>query len=123
MKQQTGEPETYHKKLRRLMDEYVHLVYKFSKQFPKDELFGVTSQLRRATLSIILNYIEGYARRRDKVHLSFLEISYGSLQESKYLLNFSLKEQYLSEGEYQKAIALAEEIGAMLWKTLSNIGK
>lgn len=39
------------------MDEYVHLVYKLTKKFPKDELFGVTSQLRRSALSVILNYI------------------------------------------------------------------
>ena len=83
------ESETYHQKLRREMDEYVHFVYRLTMKFPRDELYGVTSQLRRSALSVILNYIEGYARKRDKVHKNFLEISYGSLQESKYLLDFS----------------------------------
>jgi four helix bundle protein len=114
------ELEKYHVKLKRLMDEYVHAVYKVTKKFPKDELFGVTSQLRRATLSIILNYIEGYARRKNKVNLNFLEISYGSLQESKYLIKFSSVENYISMEEYENLIKYAEEIGAMLWKTLSN---
>ena len=67
-----------------------------------------------ASLSIILNYIEGYARGRDKIHKNFLEISYGSLKESKYLLHFSLVENYLSKSDYEKAMKLAEDIGAML---------
>lgn len=79
------------------MDEFVHLVYQVSKDFPKDELYGVTSQLRRSALSVILNYIEGYVRNRDKVYKNFLEISYGSLKEAKYLLHFSLVEGYLVE--------------------------
>lgn len=114
-------PETYHDKLKGRMDEYVHLVYKLTKNFPKDELYGVTSQIRRASLSIVLNYIEGYARARDKVHKNFLEISYGSLKESKYLLHFSLKENYISQENYEVALGLAEEIGAMLWGILRKI--
>jgi four helix bundle protein len=113
--------EKYHEKLKRLMDEYVHLVYKVTKKFPRDELFGVTSQIRRAVLSIILNYIEGYARIKGKVHKNFLEISYGSLQESKYLVEFSRKEDYLAEEDYRKLKVITEEIGAMLWKTMENL--
>lgn len=56
------------------MDKFVHLVYKITRNYPKSELYGVTSQLRRASLSIILNYIEGCARRKKKVRLNFLEI-------------------------------------------------
>lgn len=89
--------ETYHEKLKKEMDEYAHFVYALTRNFPKEELYGVTSQLRRSALSVILNYIEGYARGREKVHKNFLEISYGSLKESKYLLHFSLVEKYISE--------------------------
>ncbi|MFH1111802.1 MAG: four helix bundle protein [Patescibacteria group bacterium] len=53
----------FHDQLKTKMDEYVHAVYVLTKSFPKDELYGVTSQLRRAALSVILNYIEGYARK------------------------------------------------------------
>ena len=105
------------------MDNYVHLVYKLAKTFPKEELYGVTSQLRRAALSVILNYIEGYARKRPAVKLNFWEISYGSLKESKYLLDFSFKEGFIKETEFQKALKLAEEIGAMLWKALETLEK
>jgi len=102
------------------MDEYVHLIYKLTKTFPKDELFGVVSQLRRAALSVILNYIEGYARLKNKININFLEISYGSLQESKYLVQFSFAEGYLLENDFRRADILASEIGAMLWATLNN---
>ena len=65
-----------------------------------------------------IHYIEGFARRKNKVNVNFLEISYGSLQESKYLLDFCFKEKYLNEPDYKKSFELANEIGAMLWKTL-----
>jgi len=114
MKFQENMQETYHEKLKSIMDTYVHLVYDLTKDFPREELYGVTSQLRRSALSVVLNYIEGYARARDKVHKNFLEISYGSLKESKYLLHFSLIEKYISKSDYDKTVKLAEEIGAML---------
>ena len=103
------------------MDDYVHFVYSITKKFPREELFGATSQLRRAALSVVLNYIEGYARQREKVHKSFIEISYASLKESMYLLEFSFKEKYVLETEYKKAITLANEIGAMVWGVLRKL--
>ncbi|MDA3840714.1 MAG: four helix bundle protein [Patescibacteria group bacterium] len=112
---------TYHEKLRIRMDEYAHLVYGFTKNFPKDEIYGITSQLRRSSLSVVLNYIEGYARRKGdncKVYKNFLEISYGSLKESKYLLHFCLVEKYLQKSDYEKALVLSEEIGAMVYKII-----
>ena len=68
-------PETYHEKLKRKMDEYVHHVYRITRGFSREEIYGLTSQLRRAALSVILNYIEGYARIVDKVHMNFLKIA------------------------------------------------
>lgn len=103
------------------MDDYVHLVYTMTRKFPKCELYGCTSQLRRSALSVILNYIEGYARRRKASLKNFLEISYASLQESKYLLHFSLKELYINHDEFKIADALAERIGAMLWGIIDKL--
>ena len=113
----------YLDKLKNRMDCYVHFVYKVSRTFPKEELYGSVSQLRRAALSIILNFIEGYARKRQAVKLNFWEISYGSLQESKYLLDFSFVEKYINEEDYMKAKEMAEEIGAMLWRALEPISE
>jgi len=111
----------FHRRLKLLMDGYVSKVYDCTENFPKSEIFGLTSQLRRAALSVILNYIEGYARRRNKVLLNFLEISYGSLKESKYLVYFSFRRKYLKEKEYKELLSLAEEIGAMLWGTINKL--
>ena len=115
------EPETFHDKLKFKMDAYVRFVYKVTKKFPKEELYGVTSQLRRSALSVVLNYIEGYARGKNKGHKNFLEISYGSLKESKYLLYFSFTQDYILESEYQTSVQLSEGIGAMLWGILRNM--
>jgi len=111
----------YHKELKNLMDEYVHLVYKITKDFPREELFGSTSQLRRAALSVILNYIEGFARIGEATYKNFLKISYGSLKESEYLLNFSFKEKFMSEKNYLRASEMADRVGAMLWGIISRI--
>ena len=113
----------YYEKLKDKMDEYAHMVYAVSSSFPKHEVYGITSQIRRASLSVVLNYIEGYSRFRKKVMINFLETSYGSLQESKYLLGFCFKENLIIENEYQKMLKLADEIGAMLWTSLKNLSK
>ena len=113
--------DEFQNKLKKKMDEYVHLIYKLTKSFPKEELYGVVSQLRRAALSIILNYIEGFARRKKGMKKNFWEISYASLKESKYLLNFSLVENYITKENCERAEILAEEIGAMLWHSLQSL--
>ena len=77
--------------------------------------------MRRAALSVILNYIEGYARTSDKQLKNFLNISYGSLKESKYLLFFAYREKYINKKDYDELINLAEEIGAMLWTTIKGL--
>lgn len=112
------EEKPFHDQLKDLMDSFVHSVYRSTKTFPKEERYGVTSQLRRAALSVVLNYVEGYARRRPAVYKNFLEISYGSLQEAKYLIEFSKKEGYLQEAEGVTQQEQAERIGKMLWGTL-----
>ncbi len=116
-----GTQSTYVDQLKNKMDAYVHFVYRLTKQFPKDELYGCTSQLRRASLSIVLNFIEGFARKKTAVKRNFWEISYGSLQESKYLISFSFSENYFSETEYKQASIMAEEIWAMLWRALEPL--
>lgn len=115
------EGDKFHQHLQNRMDEYIDMVYSLTRSFPREELYGVTSQLRRAALSVVLNYIEGYARGRTKVLRNFLETSYGSLKESKYLLNFSCRQGYISEKQRVNAVKLAEEIGAMLWGTIRNL--
>lgn len=108
-------------KLKIKMDEYVHLVYDITKGFPSDELYGITSQIRRSSMSIVLNYIEGYARKKPKVQLNFMETSYASLQESKYILQFSHKRGFINDDIFGKGFLLVDEIGAMLWTEIKSL--
>lgn len=110
----------FHNLLKSKINTFVHNVYKVTKSFPQEELYGVTSQLRRSSLSVMLNYIEGYARYNNKVDKNFLRISYSSLKEAEYLIQFSFEEGYLIENNYQILSKQADEIGAMLWKTIEN---
>ncbi|MDD5726860.1 MAG: four helix bundle protein [Patescibacteria group bacterium] len=111
----------FHDELKDKMDRFVHLVYKTTRFFPREEIYGVISQLRRSALSVILNYVEGYARQRKAVLKNFLQISYGSLKEAGYLVEFSEAEGFLGAQEKKEIMNLADEIGAMLWKTMENI--
>lgn len=110
----------YIEKLKNLGDQYVHEVYALTREFPKDELYGATSQLRRAALSVVLNIVEGHTRQSDKDFHRFVEISFGSLKESMYLLHFSAKEKYINEDQIKSPVAVGEELGAMLWGILKN---
>ncbi len=111
----------FQKKLKGLMDNYVSFVYDVTRSFPKKEAYSSVSQWRRSSLSMVLNYIEGYARRKPLVQLNFLEISYGSFKESKYLLYFSNKQEFVTKSDYDRGLELAEEIGAMLWTEIKAL--
>lgn len=112
---------SFHENLKMLVDEYTSKIYQYTQSFPKDEVFGLTSQIRRAALSVALNYIEGYARQRKTVFKNFLEIAYGSLKESAYLVSFSSRQGYLNEAQRKELDVLSERIGAMLWGIISKL--
>ena len=98
-----------------------HLVYRLTKDFPKEEVFGITSQLRRAALSVPLNIVEGYARQSDKSFKQFLLISYGSLKETKYLIHFAFEEGLMNKNSYNETIQCAEEVGRILWTSINKV--
>ena len=103
-----------------LTDRLAWEVYSATDSFPKVELFGLTSQLNRAILSVVLNIVEGYARNSKNEFRRFLLISLGSLAESGYLLDFAFKRSYLSKDKYQKLIELKDECGRVLWKLMKS---
>jgi len=94
-------------------------VYEITKDFPRHEMYGITSQLRRAGLSVILNITEGFARQDPKEYRRFLLISFGSLKEAKYLLHFSLKQEYLKEEDFKEVLSVADEIARILWSIIN----
>ena len=72
-------------------------------------------------MSVILIYIEGFARGRNKELKNFLHISHGSLKETKYLLFFCAREEYIQKDQYEKLMVLTDEIGAMSWKRIEKM--
>jgi len=94
--------------------ELVLKVYKVTKEFPSDEKFSLTQQIRRSAVSIIANIAEGNKRKSDKDFGHFLNISEGSLEEVKCYLILSKDLNYLNENNYQQLFNLSEEVGRML---------
>lgn len=97
-------------------DYLAHLVYDLTQRFPKEELFGLTSQLRRAVLSIPANIVEGHSRNSKKEFHHFLSIAMGSLSEVGYFLEFAHKRGFISEKDFISACDGKEEVGRLLWK-------
>lgn len=89
-------------------------IYRISEQFPKEELYGITSQLRRAAFSVALNMVEGHASNSKKEFLSFLNISNRSLVETEYLLEICQELNFLSKVDYKKLEDLRREVAIML---------
>lgn len=87
-----------HKKLRafELADEVAVFIYQITAGFPKEELYGLTSQMRRAAVSVPSNIVEGCARDSQADYLRFLTIAFGSLRELHYQLSLSHRLGYLS---------------------------
>ena len=96
-------------------DELVHEIYVETKNFPKDELYGGTSQIRRAALSIPTNIAEGMGRRNKNELKQFLNIALGSLSEVEYLLEFCLRLNYFDRSCYDNLEGKRQEVGRLLW--------
>lgn len=75
--------------------KFVLSVYKNTASFPKEELFGLTSQFRRAAVSIAANIAEGYKKKGTKDKLRFFNISQGSIEECRYYLILSRDLNYI----------------------------
>lgn len=87
-----------HRNLRafQLADELVLEVYRATKAFPKDEMFGLTSQLRRAAVSIASNIVEGCARQSQADFVRFLDMAFASTREVEFQLSIAARLEYLS---------------------------
>ncbi len=79
-----------------LADEVVLLLYRVTRDFPKEELFGLTSQMRRAAVSVPSNIVEGCARETVGDYVRFLSIAFGSLRELKYQVSLSARLGFLT---------------------------
>ena len=88
-----------HKKLRafELADQLALMVYKDTTAFPREETYGLRSQLRRAAVSVASNIVEGCARASQADYIKFLEIAYGSVREVEYQISLAQRLGYFSD--------------------------
>ena len=77
-----------------LADDLVFLIYRINSNFPKEELIGLTPQMRRSDVSVPLNIMEGYAWECQAEYLRFLEISFRSLRELHYKFGIAVRLGY-----------------------------
>ena len=98
----------------------VTCIYKNTKKFPREELFTLVSQMRRAAISIPSNIAEGYARYSINELIRFLYIALGSNAELETQLMIARNLEYIEEQDYNELITLAEEIRKMLISLIKN---
>lgn len=89
-------------------------VYRLSAQLPTHELYGLSSQLRRAAVSIPANIAEGHGRNSRRDYANFVGIAYGSLMELETLLEIAADLGYFQSGSSKHVLTAASEIGKML---------
>jgi len=98
--------------------KFTNKIYVLTKKFPKEELYGLTSQIRRAAVSITSNIAEGFDRRSDKKLSNFLSIARGSTAEVQNNLYIALDLKYISQTEfnqlYQEAKKIAQQINGLM---------
>jgi four helix bundle protein len=106
-----------------LAEEMVYEVYKLTRDFPKEELYGLISQVRRAAVSISSNIAEGASRQHKRDYLNFLYVARGSLAELECLLNIARK---LGYGDDKQNRALEVKFGSVartLFGLISSVEK
>src|ERR1039458_820914 len=101
--------------------ELAMMAFKLSKDFPAEEKYALTSQIRRSSRSICLNLQESWAKRRYKAHfISKLTDCDGETNETRSSLDFAKGCRYISSEEYEELTALCQEIGSMLGAMIRN---
>ena len=107
-----------HTKLRafELADEVAVLIYRATKKFPKEEVYGLTSQMRRAAVSAPSNIVEGCARESQAEYLRFLEIAFGSLRERKHLAIPAERKEIYPEGVTHQSPGLPRNEATLGWR-------
>jgi four helix bundle protein len=95
--------------------DLVELVYRLTRDFPKQELYGLTNQLRRAAVSVPSNIAEGQARTHVKEYLQFLSTAKGSLAEVQTQLEIAARLEYLTPKQLELALQQADALSRQLY--------
>ena len=112
-----------HRKLRAFeaADELALAIYQATRSFPREEQFGLTSQMRRGAVSIASNIVEGSARRTEADYIRFLDMAHASARELEYQLSLASRLGYLSEADEVRLLPLADETNRILAGLLRSI--
>ncbi len=102
-------------------DQFAFEIYSLSKSFPRNEIFGITSQLRRAALSIPTNLAEGQGRQGKKEFRHFVNIALGSVTEVEYLLDFSYRLNYFDKQTCVRLQGFRREVSSLLWRLFQSL--
>jgi four helix bundle protein len=94
--------------------DLIEAIYKVSRDFPREELYALTSQIRRAAVSIASNIAEGQGRRTTSDFLRHLSIAYGSLLETETQLLIAQRLKYLTTSKVNEAMKQTAEVGRLL---------
>ena len=93
--------------------EIVEDIYRVTSTFPKDELYGLTSQMRRCAVSIPSNIAEGFARKHNKEYKQFLHITLGSSAELETQIEIGLRLKYLAASDYEELLERINHVTRM----------
>ena len=104
-------------------DQLAFQIYIATRDFMREEIFCLTSQMRRAALSVPANIVEGYARSSEKEKLQFYSISRGSLAEIEYFIDFSFRLGYILDSQHKNLINLRDETGRLLTGLIKSLKK
>lgn len=107
----------------RLADDLTVEIYGKTKEFPREELYGLTGQLRRASYSVPANIVEGSSRESKRDYLHFLHIAHGSLSESQYFIHLANRLGYLNDTDKTKLHDLSRQTFACLQGLIEAVGK
>ncbi len=105
----------------KMADELAVKTYRLTRDFPKEELYGLTSQLRRAAISVPSNIAEGASRQHKRDYLNFLFIARGSLAEVEYLLHLARRLGYLGEAEHERIDGLRQQVAKTLFGLIGAV--
>ncbi len=94
--------------------EFVLEIYKITREFPKEELYGITSQLRRASSSIAANIAEGFSRYHYNDKIRFYHIARGSVSETQNFLFLAKDLSFLKESGFKDIFGLSEEVNKLI---------
>jgi len=107
----------------KLADDLTVAIYQATQSFPREEIYGITSQIRRAACSVPANIVEGSSRESKKDYLHFLYISRGSLSETQYFVHLSRRLGYLSDADAERLIGQTRQTFACLHGLIRAVEK